>query len=244
MDTATSTPAARTQTTAAPTSAQPSPAPEFAARVPEEVLEAVRETEGWLNEEEVALLYLLAKQIPAESDIVEVGSYRGRSTVALALGARHGAREQHRAAAPVFAIEPHETFTGVLGGEFGPVDRGAFYGAMLRTGCFEEVRLVNLTSVHVAPAWRRSVGLLWIDGDHRYDAVADDVLAWSPHLQVGAAIVFAHAVEPGSGPHEAVDELLASGHFKPMAGLGPRGELGKLCVLVWTPQEAEPTPAS
>lgn len=229
MDTATQQPAA------APTTAGPA-APQFAPRVPEEVLEAVRETEGWLSDEEVALLYLLAKQIPAESDIVEVGSYRGRSTVALALGARHGARDQQRDAAPVFAIEPHEPFTGERGGQFGPADRAAFYGAMLRTGCFEEVRLVNLTSVQVAPAWRRQVGLLWIDGDHRYDAVADDVLAWSQHLQVGAAVVFGGARDPQSGPYQAISELLASGHFQPMAGVGPRGELGQLCVLQWTPQ--------
>jgi hypothetical protein len=218
------------------TNAPQQTAAQFAQRVPEEVLEAVRETEGQLSDDEVALLYLLAKQIPAESDIVEIGSHRGRSTVALGLGARYGAREQQRASTPVFAIEPHEAFNAERGVPFGPADRAAFYGAMLRTGCFEEVRLINLPSAQVAPTWRRPVGLLWIDGDHRYDAVADDVLAWSQHLQLGSAIVFGGADDPQSGPYRAVTEVLESGHFQPMAGLGPRGELGQLCVLQWTPQ--------
>lgn len=227
-----------TQTTAPDSTAPRQTAAPFAQRVPEDVLEAIRETEGQVSDDEAALLYLLAKQIPGESDIVEIGSHRGRSTVALALGARHGAREQHRAAAPVFAIEPHEAFTGERGIEFGSADRGAFYGAMLRTGCFEEVRLINLPSVRVAPTWQRSVGLLWIDGDHRYDSVADDVLAWSAHLRLGSAIVFGGASGPQSGPHQAVGELLGSGHFQPLAGLGARGELGQLCALQWTPQAA------
>ena len=221
--------------------AEPAHAPQFSQRVPPDVLAAVEETEGWLDAEGASLLYLLAKQIPGESDIVEVGSYRGRSAVALGLGARHGAVEGQREAARVFAVEPHEQWTGVLGGEFGPADRAAFYGAMLRTGCFEEVRLVNLPSAQVAPDWRRPVGLLWIDGDHQYDAVAQDVLLWSQHLQPGAAVVFNHAANPQLAPHQAVDDLLASGHFQPMPGLGPRGEVGKVCALVWTPQ---PDPAT
>lgn len=227
-----------TQATVPESTATQQTAAQFAQRVPGEVLEAVRETEGQLSDDEVALLYLLAKQIPAESDIVEIGSHRGRSTVALGLGARCGAREQQRGAPPVFAVEPHEGFPAERGALLGSADRAAFYGAMLRTGCFEEVRLINLPSAQVAPTWRRPVGLLCIDGDHRYDAVADDVLAWSQHLQLGSAIVFGGAADPQSGPYQAVTEVLESGHFQPMAGLGPRGALGQLCVLQWTPQAA------
>lgn len=228
-----------TQKTVSDSTAAARPAAQFAQRVPEEVLAAVRATEGRLSDDEAALLYLLASQIPAESDIVEIGSHRGRSAVALALGARYGSREQQRATPPVFAIDPHGQFTAEGGSEHDCDDRAAFYGAMLRTGCFEEVRLVNLPSAQVAPTWRRAVGLLLIDGDHRYEAVADDVLAWSQHLQLGSAIVFGGAAEPQSGPYRAVNEVLESGHFRPMAGLGPRGELGQLCALQWAPRGEE-----
>ena len=90
--------------------------------------------------------------------IVEVGSYHGRSTVALSCGAEAGAK------LPVYAIEPHEHFIGELGGNFGPPDRAAFFETMLRTSCFENVRLVNLSSEIVSPGWQLPVSALWIDG--------------------------------------------------------------------------------
>src|SRR5438552_18740393 len=68
---------------------------------------------GMISDAEALFLHDLAGK--ARSAIVEVGTYRGRSTVALATAARPEV--------PVFAIDPHERFLGVLGGEFGPEDR-------------------------------------------------------------------------------------------------------------------------
>ena len=53
--------------------------------------------------------------------------------------------------APVFAVEPHETFEGILGGSFGPADRAAFFRTMLTTSSYPAVRLVNLSSEVVTP---------------------------------------------------------------------------------------------
>src|ERR1700722_20931863 len=105
-------------------------------------LRPVHLTPGMVSLDVAELLYSLARDVDA-GVIVEVGSYRGRSTVALALGSRAG----H--GAPVFAIEPHESFHGPLGGDFGPEDRGFFYRAMLRSEGYREVRLINLSSEEV-----------------------------------------------------------------------------------------------
>ena len=86
----------------------------------------------------------------------------------MALG--RGSLDGHRV--PVFIIEPHQTFTGVRGGRFGPADAGAFYRAILETGCYHVVRLVSLSSEQVTAAWSWPVALLWIDGDHRYEGAA------------------------------------------------------------------------
>src|SRR4051794_20320161 len=115
-----------------------------------------KRTQGMTSFKEVSLLYELAREAKVGC-IVEVGSYRGRSTVALGLGSLDGNR------VPVFAIDPHEEFRGVLGGQFGPEDRGAFFRAMLDTACYQVVRLVNLSSEVVASQWTKPVGLLWID---------------------------------------------------------------------------------
>ena len=154
--------------------------------------------EGMIGDQEAELLTRLASEVD-EGCIVEIGSYRGMSTIALAKGAR----------VPVYAIEPHEHFEGVLGGMFGPADRRAFFENLLEAGVVEEVRLVNLSSEVVAPAWQLPVGLLWIDGDHRYEAVRRDFECWEPHLR--GKVAFHDAIQPTLGPAQLIDELLAEG---------------------------------
>jgi hypothetical protein len=151
-----------------------------------------------IGDKEAALLTRLASEV-AEGCIVEIGSYRGMSTIALAKGAR----------VPVYAIEPHEHFQGVLGGMFGPADRRAFFENLLRAGVVEQVRLVNLSSEIVAPGWQLPVGLLWIDGDHRYEAVRRDFECWEPYLS--GKVAFHDAIQPTLGPFQLIEELLDDG---------------------------------
>ena len=73
-------------------------------------LRRVLRTDGWLTADEAQGLAALAANTDSSDVIVEIGSYRGRSTIALALGSR---------GASVFAVDPHEHLTGPLGGEFG-----------------------------------------------------------------------------------------------------------------------------
>lgn len=168
----------------------------------DDYLEQVTATEGWLSPKQARLLHEAAARVRSGC-IVEVGSYRGRSTIALATGAAEDV--------PVFAIEPHEPFTGQLGGDFGPEDRAEFYRTMLRTGLYRNVRLVNLSSEVVTRGWKLPVDLLWIDGDHRYEAVRRDVDVWLPYLTSSASIVLDDSTNPELGPTRVVDELLEAG---------------------------------
>jgi hypothetical protein len=162
--------------------------------------------EGHITSSECLLLFNLASQVSSKC-IVEIGSYRGRSTVCLALGSQMNNRP------PVYAIEPHEQFTGPLGGEFGPRDRCAFFTNMTRKGVCEIVRLVNLSSDAVVKGWTREVALLWIDGDHRYDFVRRDFDCWEPFVIEEGVIALHDSIDPCLGPRRVVDEVLASGKF-------------------------------
>jgi predicted O-methyltransferase YrrM len=148
---------------------------------------------------EAELLTRLAGEVE-EGCIVEIGSWRGMSTIALAKGAH----------VPVYAIEPHEQFVGVLGGVFGPDDRRAFFENLLEAGVVEQVRLVNLSSEVVTPGWQLPVGLLWIDGDHRYEAVKRDFMCWEPHLR--GLVAFHDAIQETLGPFQLIEELLTDGY--------------------------------
>jgi Methyltransferase domain len=102
----------------------------------------------------------------------------------------------------------------VLGGRFGPEDRGAFYRHMLCTGAYRTVRLVNLTSRIVAPGWELPVGLLWIDGDHTYEGVRSDFDLCAPHLTQRATVAFDDAANRNLGPYRVIQELIASREYR------------------------------
>ncbi len=162
---------------------------------------------GAISVQEVMLLHWLATQVP-DGCIVELGSFRGRSTAALALGSASANR------VPVYAIEPHEVFTGVHGGKFGPQDRGGFFETMLKLGVFETVRLVNLSSEFLANRWPHPVRLLWVDGDHSDAGVERDLNCWLPKLHPQAVIAFHDAADPAGAPARAIQVLLAAGGWQ------------------------------
>ncbi len=163
--------------------------------------------------DEAMLLYYLARGVKSGC-VIEVGSYRGRSSVFLGKGSLDGA------GVPVYAIDPHRQFVGVLGGVFGPKDRTAFYRAMLENECSEIVSLINLSSEQFAHTRREPISLLWIDGDHSYDGVKRDFDCWAPGLQPNAKIAFDVATDPALGPRKLIDELIASKRFKEIMNVG------------------------
>ncbi|MBL8861233.1 MAG: class I SAM-dependent methyltransferase [Planctomycetes bacterium] len=171
------------------------------------------DVEGWMSREELALLHELAARVPRVQCVVEIGNYRGRSTVALALGARHGS------GADVYSVDPHAEFTGPRGGHFGREDMAHLYANLARSGVGAHVRVVTLPSVSVARAWTGPrVGLLFVDGDHRYEAVRADYEAWRPSLAPGAVIAFddcdfAEVVR-------FVEERVDAGELVPQGGAG------------------------
>jgi len=177
------------------------------------LVQALDVVEGMVSEEEAKLLYAVAEGC-TQGCIVEVGSYRGRSTVALAMGARDGSQPK------VYAIDPHEPFEGILGGQFGPEDRRAFFEAMLKTGAYSNVRLINLSSEVVAPGWKEPIGVLWIDGDHRYEGVRRDFEAWAWSLTRDAIVMFDDATNTSLGPYRLIQELIATGMWKHVGSVG------------------------
>lgn len=178
--------------------------------------------EGWIPLPDAELLRRLAQRSPA--DIVEIGCYRGRSTIALCLGAS----EAEPGGFLVYSIDPHRRATGVYGGKFGPEDREAYYRNMLGSGLARQAALINLPSELVGPIWGSPVGLLFIDGDHRYEAVRRDVEVWRPHLLAEGVIVLDDASDVKGGPFRVVRELLESGAFETVEIVGKMHALRKL----------------
>jgi len=166
-------------------------------------MKVVMSIEGWLSFEEAVNLYKLAQRCN-DGCIVEVGSYRGKSTLALGLGALAGYKVN------VYAVDPHQVFTGAYGAAFGPDDRRAFMYNLAGSDAYHVVHLVNLRSEIISPGWKEPVSLLWIDGDHSYEGVKRDWYCWLPHLSDKATVVFDDALDQNLGPSRLLQEILDS----------------------------------
>lgn len=141
-----------------------------------------------------------ASKVPAELAIVEIGSFKGKSTCYLA----------SRAQAHVYAIDPWY-LPGNVTGRFGyadPATKQAFYDQVALMGFEEKITAIQGFGADVGHFWDKPVGLLFVDGDHNYRSVIDDVRAWFPHLVPGAVIVLDDYATPRNpGVKKAADEL-------------------------------------
>ena len=183
--------------------------------------EVMADLRGGITVEEAELLRRLASSVDSGC-IVEIGAFRGKSVLALIAGAldRNDIKP-----VPIHSIDPHAEFVGYYGGQFGPVDRGAYYEAMLRFDGFRYAALVNLPSYQAAQGWRSPVSLLFIDGDHRYHQVREDFLAWDRHVRRGGLVAFDDATDTQCGPFAVIAEAVASGCYVKLE------EMGKIVVL-------------
>lgn len=148
---------------------------------------------GFLTQAEAELLYSLVLEVPTGGNVVEVGSYQARSTIAMALAAKS-------AGCTVWAIDPHMTYEagGTL---FGMFDNQAYYENIAHFQCGGVVKTLNISSVEAYIMWRRDVDLLFIDGDHSFEAVHRDWTFWSCFTNL-------IALHDTAGHHEGVTRLV------------------------------------
>ncbi|MFC1711753.1 class I SAM-dependent methyltransferase [Patescibacteria group bacterium] len=152
------------------------------------------------------LLYNLALKVKKEC-LVEIGSFKGKSTIALALGAK-------KRKLPIFAIDPHENYIENKDREFDASSRTHFYKNMLLFNISKNVSLINLTSENAVKCWNKKISLLWIDGDHKYKKVLKDFQLWKKYVIKNGLIIFHDSVALGLGPTRVVKQALNSKKYK------------------------------
>jgi predicted O-methyltransferase YrrM len=149
-------------------------------------LAAIGGVEGWLSEGQARRLWDAAREVRAPGQIVEIGSFRGRSTIVLALAAADGVQ--------VVAIDPHG------GGDRGPqeiapdADRGhsdneVFRANLERAGVAERVRHVRQMSDAAHGDVEGPIDMLYVDGAHRYAPARDDIAAWGARVPRGGTML-------------------------------------------------------
>ncbi len=170
-----------------------------------ELIEAkklAQKAEGWLSDNEGAFLFLHAKNGPAKGAIVEIGSWKGRSTIWLAKGSKSAKREK------VYAIDPHiGSYENNKENTF-----KEFKQNIKDAGIDDHVVPIVAKAEDVAKKWNKLVRLLWVDGSHNYEDVKRDVLIWEKFL-VYVGMIDLHYTVIREGPIKVSKELIKSGRF-------------------------------
>jgi len=145
--------------------------------------ESLLDTEARVTVDEARLLDRLAAE-RQNGVIVEIGSYKGGSTVVLAKADRRNR---------VYAIDPH---TGI---KPNPISSWQSFSENLKKhDVSEQVVPIVKTSLEAVEDWSQPVGLLWIDGSHRYRHVKADFMAWDRFVVPGGVIAI-HDTRPSTG---------------------------------------------
>lgn len=153
----------------------------------------------------------LASKVPAGQAVVELGSYRGRSTGHLALGVERGGK-----GVKVHAVDPWEqrtdyapayVATAVTVADYSKSEtRLAFEAHLQSSGAAAHVEVHQGLGVNIAETWDGPpVGLLFHDALHTEAEVFGDLKSWLPHMAEKAVVVLhdvgdpRYQVEKGAG---------------------------------------------
>lgn len=185
--------------------------PEDLETVLNDALRATRKIPGHLAENEARFLGLLAACIPAKGAILEIGSFKGRSTVMLAkVASRYNL-------GPVVAVDPHNS--PILLGQSSETSDSSyqsFQEAIQTAGVSDHVEPHVAYSGNVAGSWNRPLRLLWIDGDHSYQGAKEDFDSFCSHLVPFGIVAFHDALNVFPGPIRVfVEDVLRSDRFGP-----------------------------
>jgi MMP 1-O-methyltransferase len=182
-----------------------------------------------LTEREARFLALVAAGAPAEGAILEIGSFKGKSTVGLASVARR------YGFAPIVSVDPHSAPAVTDFGHGSQQSSWDDFQASLRTaGVAAHVEAHRAYSRELAQGWSRPIRFLWIDGDHTYRGAKEDIDLFRPHLVPGAIVALHDVLHTFDGPIRVfVEELLDSDEF------GRAGLCGSIGWAQYRPQNGK-----
>ncbi|HUQ85845.1 MAG TPA: class I SAM-dependent methyltransferase [Candidatus Limnocylindrales bacterium] len=118
------------------------------------LIKFINEIPGWLSEKEAIFLSQVAKNSQKyKGDIVEIGSFHGKSTICLAQGK-----------GKVYAIDPHKGY--VEANKVFPSSYTKFLKSINEARVNKKIVPLVMKSKTASKTWKRKIRLLFIDGLH------------------------------------------------------------------------------
>jgi predicted O-methyltransferase YrrM len=173
--------------------------------------EALEGVEGWFSPEQVARVVARATEVAPGGRVVEIGSFRGRSMVAIGRSAPEGVE--------IYSIDPH------AGNDRGPqeiegfedeaaLDNKVFLANLERAGVRERVTYVRKFSHDAHGDVPGDIDLLHIDGAHRFSPASEDIRAWGARVTPGGVMLIHDSFSSIGVTAAIAATLLASGEWR------------------------------
>ncbi|CAN5385677.1 class I SAM-dependent methyltransferase [soil metagenome] len=171
----------------------------------------VEALDGWMSRDQGARLFTSAAACPPGGRIVEIGSFRGKSTVVLATAAPRDVE--------VVAIDPH------AGNDRGPqeidgfVDEAAadhemFLANLRAAGVADRVRHVRAFSDRAHADVDDPIDVLYVDGAHRFGPARADLRDWGARVADGGTLLVHDAFSSVGVTLAILRELTVTGRFR------------------------------
>jgi len=172
---------------------------------------AVDGVDGWMTEGQARMLWDCASSVPRGGTIAEIGSYRGRSAIVIALAAP--------AAGEIAAIDPH------AGNDRGPQqiegtaaegegDHELFHANLRNAGVDGRIRHVRMPSEAAHGDVPGPLDMLYVDGAHRYGPARDDIRDWGAKVAPGGTMLIHDSFSSIGVTLAQVRLLFASGDWR------------------------------
>jgi len=177
----------------------------------EDVLASVADVDGWMSDGQARRLFDAAASARPGAQIVEIGSFRGRSTIVLASAAPEGAR--------VVAIDPHagnDRGPGEIDG-FEPQaadDHEVFVANLARAGVDGRVTHLRRFSDEAHREVTGAVDVLYVDGAHRYAPARADIRTWGARVADGGTMLIHDSFSSVGVTLAILRELVLGGRFR------------------------------
>jgi len=180
----------------------------------EKIVEFVGSIDGWLSVQEGIFLYKLARKLSDDANIVEIGSWKGKSTIWLA------SAFSNKENAKVYAVDSHAGSPERERGYEKINTFPQFQENIKSAGLDNKVIPLRKTSAAAAEKFNGKIDLLFIDGSHIYEAVKKDLELWIPKMKASGWLVM-HDATVLLGPWKAAKRyVLFSGNFQGVGMLG------------------------
>ena len=178
------------------------------AKLIRRLIRPYRAIEGFLTEGEAVALFRCANRVRAGATLVEIGSWKGKSTFCLARGLRAGGR--------LHVVDPFDAF-----GEPGSAETYARERRErpLRAQFEDNVKAVH-DRIEIHQGYSREfvglfpvIDLLMIDGDHSIEGARFDFENFSGKIRSGGLIAFHdyYPERPELGPTWVIENLVKTG---------------------------------